>query len=99
MEYGLPSTHTINTLCIWSYILYFYSSSTSFGDGMSVYWNIARSPWLCMLFGLNIIWCLFIMWGRVYLGMHSPVDIGGWPADSDFVVIASTLQPPCKLEF
>lgn len=42
MEYGLPSTHTINTVCMWLYIFYFYASSTSHGDGISVYWNTWR---------------------------------------------------------
>lgn len=75
MEYGLPSTHTINTLCMWSYVFYYYSSSSSYGDGFSVYLRTLRSPWLLLLFILNITWCLFMMHGRVYLGMHSPIDI------------------------
>eukprot|EP00439_Symbiodinium_sp_Y106_P059542 s1288_g8.t1 len=75
MEYGLPSTHTINTVCMWLYIFYFYASSTSYGDGISVYWNTWRSPALQMMFCVILIWCIFIMYGRLYLGMHSPIDV------------------------
>ncbi|CAE7537847.1 LPPD [Symbiodinium necroappetens] len=75
MEYGLPSTHTINTVCMWLYIFYFYASSTSHGDGISVYWNTWRSPALQMMFCAILIWCTFIMYGRLYLGMHSPIDV------------------------
>lgn len=75
MEYGLPSTHTINTLCMWSYIFYYYTSSSSHGDGFSVYLRTLRSPWLLGLFILNIVWCCFMMHGRIYLGMHSPIDL------------------------
>ncbi|CAE7033665.1 LPPD [Symbiodinium natans] len=75
MEYGLPSTHTINTVCMWLYIFYFYASSTSYGDGISVYWNTWRSLHLQLILCLILAWCGFVMYGRLYLGMHSPIDV------------------------
>jgi len=75
MEYGLPSTHTLNTLCMWLYIFYFYSSSTSHGDGFSVYVDTLRSFDMQLRLLVILAWCLFIMHGRLYLGMHSPIDV------------------------
>lgn len=40
-----------------------------------MYWNTWRSPALQMMFCAILIWCTFIMYGRLYLGMHSPIDV------------------------
>ncbi|CAE8699463.1 unnamed protein product, partial [Polarella glacialis] len=73
-EYGLPSTHTINTACLSFYLLHYYNFY-GLGDGKGVLENIARYPSFLLLFLAILAWNLFIMHGRLYLGMHSPVDI------------------------
>ena len=100
-EYGLPSTHTIQTLCLSFYLLHWCNHNQS---SLSILQMDAGQPgggsndptfrWLFdslfssaaggggahggvqLAFLLAVGWSLFIVWGRLYLGMHSPVDIG-----------------------
>jgi membrane-associated phospholipid phosphatase len=95
-EYGLPSTHTIQTLCLAFYLLHWCNHNQA---SLSILTHGADRPgggdptfrWLFdslfassgdahggvqLAFLLAVGWSLFIVWGRLYLGMHSPVDIG-----------------------
>eukprot|EP01063_Lacrimia_lanifica_P008712 TRINITY_DN15769_c0_g1_i1.p1 TRINITY_DN15769_c0_g1~~TRINITY_DN15769_c0_g1_i1.p1 ORF type:complete len:373 (+),score=86.36 TRINITY_DN15769_c0_g1_i1:33-1151(+) len=55
-EYGLPSTHTFNTVSVCGYLVWYYSAS----------WP---------MIALAVSWCCLVAYSRVYLGMHSPVDV------------------------
>ncbi|KAK9921602.1 hypothetical protein M0R45_030106 [Rubus argutus] len=67
MEYGLPSSHTLNTVCLSGYLLHYILSYTHNEDPHVKFAGFAL---VCLLVGL-------IGLGRIYLGMHSPVDIIG----------------------
>uniref|UniRef100_A0A5B6ZT16 Phosphatidic acid phosphatase type 2/haloperoxidase domain-containing protein n=1 Tax=Davidia involucrata TaxID=16924 RepID=A0A5B6ZT16_DAVIN len=67
LEYGLPSSHTLNTVCLSGYLLHYVLSYTQNRDA-SV--ELAGFTMVCLLVGL-------IGLGRIYLGMHSVVDIIG----------------------
>ncbi|PHU22533.1 Lipid phosphate phosphatase delta [Capsicum chinense] len=67
LEYGLPSSHTLNTLCLSGFLLQYILSYTQNDDAITG------------LSGLAIV-CLFVFFiavGRIYLGMHSLIDIIG----------------------
>ncbi|MCD9637989.1 hypothetical protein HAX54_021597 [Datura stramonium] len=67
LEYGLPSSHTLNTLCLSGFLLQYILSYTQNDDAIT------------RLAGLAIV-CLFVFFiavGRIYLGMHSLIDIIG----------------------
>ncbi|CAO2822102.1 unnamed protein product [Amaranthus hypochondriacus] len=65
-EYGLPSSHTLNTVCLSGFLLYYLQSYNS-SDAHVGYVVIGVA---CLLVGL-------IAFGRIYLGMHSLIDIIG----------------------
>lgn len=60
-EYGLPSSHTINSLCLAGFFLYYISERD-----VSTFWPVAA------LVGILIVG---VVYGRLYLGMHSPLDV------------------------
>lgn len=65
LEYGLPSSHTLNTVCLSGFLLQYILSYTQNDDAITG------------LAGLVIV-CLFVFFialGRIYLGMHSLIDI------------------------
>jgi sphingosine-1-phosphate phosphatase 1 len=67
MEYGLPSSHTLNTVCLSGYLLHYVLSYSQNEDA------------IVKLLGISIV-ILFvssIALGRIYLGMHSVIDIVG----------------------
>lgn len=67
LEYGLPSSHTLNTVCLSGFLLQYILSYTQNDDDV------------IGLAGLAIV-CLFVFFiavGRIYLGMHSLIDIIG----------------------
>ncbi|XP_047970088.1 lipid phosphate phosphatase delta-like isoform X1 [Salvia hispanica] len=67
MEYGFPSSHTLNTVCLSGYLLHYildYSESNDFSI------RVAGIILACLVVGL-------IGFGRIYLGMHSLIDIIG----------------------
>lgn len=65
LEYGLPSSHTLNTVCLSGFLLQYILSYTQNDDA------------IVGLAGLAIIFLFvfFIAVGRIYLGMHSLIDI------------------------
>ncbi|XP_038883314.1 lipid phosphate phosphatase delta [Benincasa hispida] len=65
MEYGLPSSHTLNTVCLSGYLLYYILSYT---ENIHASYIFVGFSLVCLLVGL-------IGLGRIYLGMHSPIDI------------------------
>ncbi|KAL3341521.1 hypothetical protein AABB24_025859 [Solanum stoloniferum] len=65
LEYGLPSSHTLNTVCLSGFLLQYILAYTQNDDAITG------------LAGLAIV-CLFVFFiavGRIYLGMHSLIDI------------------------
>ncbi|KAK1410922.1 hypothetical protein QVD17_37464 [Tagetes erecta] len=67
MEYGFPSSHTLNTVCLSGYLLHYILSCYENSDA---YFQLAAFACVCLFVG-------FIGLGRIYLGMHSVVDIVG----------------------
>uniref|UniRef100_A0A2C9V7N4 Phosphatidic acid phosphatase type 2/haloperoxidase domain-containing protein n=1 Tax=Manihot esculenta TaxID=3983 RepID=A0A2C9V7N4_MANES len=65
LEYGLPSSHTLNTVCLSGYLLHYVLSYTQNQD---IYAEFIGFAIVCLLVG-------FIGLGRVYLGMHSLIDV------------------------
>nr|XP_043609093.1 lipid phosphate phosphatase delta-like [Erigeron canadensis] len=67
LEYGLPSSHTLNTVCLSGYLLHYVLSCH---ESMGSFYHIAGITFVCLFIGL-------IGLGRIYLGMHSVIDIFG----------------------
>ncbi|XP_022872004.1 lipid phosphate phosphatase delta-like [Olea europaea var. sylvestris] len=67
MEYGLPSSHTLNTVCLSGYMLHYILSYTGSEDVSTELMGFAL---VCLVVGLIGV-------GRIYLGMHSLIDIIG----------------------
>ncbi|XP_010257589.1 PREDICTED: lipid phosphate phosphatase delta [Nelumbo nucifera] len=65
MEYGLPSSHTLNTVCLSGYLLHYILHYSQNRDGAVVLAALITAYLLVGLIGL----------GRIYLGMHSVVDV------------------------
>lgn len=66
MEYGFPSSHTLNTVCLSGYLLHYilaYNESGAFAE-------VVGFTMVCLFVGL-------IGFARIYLGMHSLIDILG----------------------
>jgi len=56
LEYGLPSTHVLNSLCMCGYLAHHFEAS--------------MSVWVVIF-----VWVALVGLGRLYLGMHTPVDV------------------------
>ncbi|KAI3446394.1 hypothetical protein Pfo_003059 [Paulownia fortunei] len=67
MEYGLPSSHTLNTVCLSGYLLHYILVYTESND---VFIKVGGFSMACLVVAL-------IGLGRIYLGMHSLIDIIG----------------------
>ncbi|KAM7500295.1 hypothetical protein LguiA_024709 [Lonicera macranthoides] len=67
LEYGLPSSHTLNTVCLSGFLLHYV---LSYNQDIDFHMELVGLAMVCMFVG-------FIGLGRVYLGMHSVVDIIG----------------------
>ncbi|XP_008796692.1 lipid phosphate phosphatase delta-like isoform X1 [Phoenix dactylifera] len=64
MEYGLPSSHALNTVCLSGYLLH-YALTHGVQNGVTVAVGFALVFTLVMIIGI----------GRIYLGMHSLIDV------------------------
>ncbi|XP_066333166.1 lipid phosphate phosphatase delta-like [Miscanthus floridulus] len=64
MEYGLPSSHALNTVCLMGYLLHYV---LTYGEHGSV----------IVAVGLSLAFLLVMLVGiaRIYLGMHSLTDV------------------------
>ncbi|CAN1133823.1 Lipid phosphate phosphatase delta [Linum perenne] len=67
LEYGLPSSHTLNTVCLSGYLLCYV---LSYIQNQDLSLALAGVAIVCVLVGLT-------GWGRIYLGMHSLIDVIG----------------------
>ncbi|XP_019154151.1 PREDICTED: lipid phosphate phosphatase delta-like [Ipomoea nil] len=67
LEYGLPSSHTLNTVCLSGFLMHYVLSYTQNEDLSTELAGLAVISLLVGLIGL----------GRIYLGMHSLIDIIG----------------------
>lgn len=65
MEYGLPSSHCLNTVCLLGYLVFYMLTYYPQRDGIEI----------AILFGLVCLFVFLIGIGRVYLGMHSVTDV------------------------
>ncbi|KAG6515749.1 hypothetical protein ZIOFF_026178 [Zingiber officinale] len=65
MEYGLPSSHCLNTVCLLGYLVFYILTYYPQRDGIEI----------AILFGLVCLLVFLIGIGRVYLGMHSVTDV------------------------
>ncbi|KAK7378911.1 hypothetical protein VNO80_04360 [Phaseolus coccineus] len=65
LEYGLPSSHTLNTVCLSGYLLHYVLTHTQIQGAYITYLGVSLACMLVLLIGL----------GRIYLGMHSVVDV------------------------
>ncbi|XP_020579028.1 lipid phosphate phosphatase delta [Phalaenopsis equestris] len=66
MEYGLPSSHALNTVCLSGYLLHY--ALTTYGNEMNGF-----RVWIG--FFLVVLLVSLIAIGRIYLGMHSFIDV------------------------
>lgn len=64
-EYGLPSSHTMNSLCLNFYAVHYLHEQSVIGDRAAV-----------AAYCLVVLWVLWIAASRIYLGLHTPIDIG-----------------------
>ncbi|KAJ6425733.1 hypothetical protein OIU84_026333 [Salix udensis] len=65
LEYGLPSSHTLNTICLSGYLLHYV---LSYSQNQDASLKIAGLAIVCLIVFLTGL-------GRIYLGMHSVIDI------------------------
>ncbi|KAJ6813599.1 lipid phosphate phosphatase delta-like [Iris pallida] len=65
MEYGLPSSHALNTVCLSGYLLHYGITHELVEDSTKTFVG----------FGLVFLLVVLIGIGRIYLGMHSSIDV------------------------
>ncbi|EFN52812.1 hypothetical protein CHLNCDRAFT_138478 [Chlorella variabilis] len=63
-EYGLPSSHTLNTLCL-NYMIVWYLYDR----------QLIAAGTAAILYCLVALWVMWIAASRLYLGLHTPIDI------------------------
>lgn len=63
-EFGLPSSHAMNTLCFNFYACHYLHKYGYFPDGAAIF-----------VYLIVTLWVFWIALSRVYLGLHTPIDI------------------------
>lgn len=63
-EFGLPSSHTMNSICFNFYICHYFHQKGFFSDNMALVFYL-----------LVTLWVSWIAISRIYLGLHTPIDI------------------------
>ncbi|XP_078181004.1 phosphatidic acid phosphatase (PAP2) family protein [Carex rostrata] len=66
MEYGLPSSHALNTVCLTGYFLHYVVTSGGPIDAITI----------AVMFATVFLLVTLVAIGRIYLGMHSLIDVG-----------------------
>mmetsp|Transcript_2266 Transcript_2266/g.6741 ORF Transcript_2266/g.6741 Transcript_2266/m.6741 type:complete len:416 (-) Transcript_2266:957-2204(-) len=95
-EYGLPSTHTLNSCLLNYYVIYFCLER-----------GLIAAETGRTLYVVASCWIAFIAFARLYLGMHTPIDVlggmlGGAAVLNFFITIDDPLeefivsQPPVR---
>jgi len=64
IEDGIPSAH-----CSGSVLLLFYAIDAATAAG----WVVVE--WRALLQLAAVVWVAFVAWGRMYFGLHSPIDL------------------------
>jgi membrane-associated phospholipid phosphatase len=81
-EYGLPSSHAMNSLAFNFYVVLALHKGGALRDEMAVYWYMAV-----------VMFVSIVALSRVYLGLHTPIDIlGGAVAGLTVVTAYYTMQ-------
>ena len=82
-EYGLPSSHTMNSLCLNFYTVHYLHEKKLLSDGAAL-----------VSYFFVVLWVLWIASSRIYLGLHTPIDIGaGAVAGLTTVTTFISLEP------
>lgn len=63
-EYGLPSSHTMNSICLNYYIVHYLYEN-----------NLISAATAGAAYVLVTVWVILVAASRIYLGMHTPIDI------------------------
>ncbi|KDD74787.1 hypothetical protein H632_c1074p0, partial [Helicosporidium sp. ATCC 50920] len=63
-EYGLPSSHAMNSVCFNFYVVWYLLDR-----------GLLASSTAGVLYSAVLVWVLWIAVSRLYLGLHTPVDI------------------------
>ncbi|DBA69260.1 TPA: hypothetical protein ACH3X2_013000 [Trebouxia sp. C0005] len=64
-EYGLPSSHTMNSLCLNFFVVHYLLDK-----------HLVPSEWALAMYLGTAVWVAWIGLARVYMGLHTPIDIG-----------------------
>ena len=63
-EYGLPSSHTMNSLCLNFYIVHYFKETGLLTGSLAI-----------VEYAVAVVWVAVIAASRIYLGLHTPVDV------------------------